>query len=575
MSDITDNLFTIANNIHRPSYYFRIEKGQIKINNLFQQWYAYYFDSTEQIQHLLDQHRESLSRIDRKCLQNDRLFTAVQKYNQAVSRSKEQPILGQKALANRCKLQLIDNPKIAEWNPAKIKVSDLPIPEELTHDKPEIVKEKRMFFQHNIRRYPNDRIDHSEEAGRIFFSTLRERILSTIGKIVEAASSFFGSQVTYFQKYHYRKNKETDQKIYAPSLTSPLAHTDEPTSYWLGHASLFLGIPLKSDKGSTSPFYVITDPVEGDLHNLLYPRQTRIGKPIDEMPAPHVYLLSHNHLDHYSEETIKKLLSQQPVMLVPKGDKSRLDAVAKKLGFATHNIYELDWWEKKEIAFTKNGERFQMQISATPSRHWTGQGPCGGHESTFLGYVISGHEKGDIYFAGDTARLNEDHLSKLSSEFNIRWNFQPGGPDEVRKDMESTHQSSVDGMWAHMKLLLPKIYREGMEKEEFLKRAKERKCIYMHTMTFKLGNLHLSDTQESVEKVLLALQGKKVELKNYEQQVADELKGMREKLLFARGEKLTDGELAQLLLEVVIVPKIGSRIHLETSKYEQVGQTFF
>ena len=32
--------------------------------------------------------------------------------------------------------------------------------------------------------------------------------------------------------------------------------------------------------------------------------------------------------------------------------------------------------------------------------------------------------KGDIYFAGDTARLNDDHIDKLREHFNIRWNFQ-------------------------------------------------------------------------------------------------------------------------------------------------------
>jgi len=77
-------------------------------------------------------------------------------------------------------------------------------------------------------------------------------------------------------------------------------------------------------------------------------------------------------------------------------NKSRYSALAKDLGFGDTNIIELDWWEKKEISFEKNGETFSMQISATPARHWSGQGPCGGHESTFLGYVIQGHEDGDI-----------------------------------------------------------------------------------------------------------------------------------------------------------------------------------
>lgn len=357
----------------------------------------------------------------------------------------------------------------------------------------------------------------------------------------------------------------------------PQEVSSSPTSFWLGHATLFLTVPLQSASGKNALFNIITDPVEGDLSALLYPRQTRFARPLEEVPAPHIYLLSHNHLDHFEKASVEKLFAQQPLMIVPQGDGERYRSIAKNLGFDGDNIIELNWWEKKEILFEKDGEQFALQITATPANHWCGQGPLGGHESTFLGYVIQGNPSGDIYFAGDTARLNENHIQKLKEHFNIRWSFQPGGPDEMRKDMESTHQASVDGLWMHFKVMIPKIHQKGMSKSDFLIKARELKTIYMHTMTFKLGNLHLSDTKESIENVLKVLRKEKPidQLKKYEQQVVDELSALGQSLKFAEGEVLTQGEIADLLQATVIVPKIGSRLALSEAKKAQSDLCYF
>lgn len=590
LDSIKANLFAIANNIHRNPFYFRIETGKngtrlIKETGFLRERFLSFFYSSknhnEKLQKLLDQNVRDLSNIerdhfiDRETAETTELFIAVQKYNQTIERNKKFP----KTLGNKIDLKGVQNPKVSELNPSKIlSVKNEPLPEHLQKDKPHVCKEYRSCSKHSVRRYPGDKINHSNAAGRIFICTQTERLLSAIGRMIEACLKIFGCRVTAFQKYHYRKNGETDAEIYATPISPLNTSSNEPTSFWLGHASLFLNIPLKSQTGKTASFTIITDPVEEDLDPFLYPRQTKFARSIETMPAPDVYLLSHNHLDHYSETTIKKLFAQQPLMIVPKGDKSRYSSIAKQLGYDDKNILELDWWEKKSISFEKNGETFSMQISATPARHWSGQGPCGGHESTFLGYVIQGHEDGDIYFAGDTARLNEDHIDKLRDRFDIKWSFQPGGPDEARKEMENTHQASVDGLWMHFKLMISKIYVKGMDKEEFLKRAKGLKTVYMHTMTFKLGNLHVGDTKESVQKVLQALTSGEPDsrgLKSYEMQVYRELSRFADQLEFRNNEKLTNSETALLLGETVIVPKIGSRIGLKEAKANQLPSTFF
>lgn len=586
---ITNNLFIISNNIHKDCSDFRVESAKdgnhiIKKNSFLRKILLYFFYSGDShkktLQKLINQNVSDLSNLSIEefisplTAEMTELFISAQKYNQTLERTKNYP----KTLGNQLSLNLVCNQKVLELNPSKLlAVKNDPIPEHLQKDKPQVVAENRMCVKHRIRRYPGDNIDHSAEGARIFMSTQKERLLSTVGSVLESVGKLFKFEVTAFQKYHYRKHGETDAQIYARP-TSPLSNAPVgPTSFWLGHASLFLSVPLKSKTGKRAAFNVITDPVEGDLNAILYPRQTKFALPIEKIPAPDIYLLSHNHLDHYNKDTVKKLFSQQPLMIVPQGDKSRYSKIAKELGFSDTNIIELDWWEKKEITFEKNGETFSMQISATPARHWTGQGPCGGHESTFLGYVIQGNEAGDIYFAGDTARLNEDHIQKLQNQFKIKWSFQPGGPDEVRNDMESTHQASVDGLWMHFKMMIPQIYREGMEKQEFLKHAAELKTIYMHTMTYKLGNLHLSDTKDSVEKVLKALETDEIsvlELKSYELQVYRELCELSDRLVFSDNQKLLHSEVSLMLAQTVIVPKIGSRLDLVEHKSAQKEQIY-
>jgi len=590
LNSIKNNLLIISDNIHRNPYHFRIEVEKngiqiIKKNGfLREKFFSCFYSgqaSKKTLHDLINQNVRDLSNIEREHFiiqqtsETTELFIAVLKYNQTIERTKNFSA----TLGSKITLNLVKNPKVLELNPSKIlSVKDVPVSESLQNDKPLVRKENRLCTKHNVRRYPGDKIDHSAEAGRIFISTQKERLLSIIGRIIEAVSGRFGCKVTAFQKYHYRQHNETDAQIYAEPI-SPLSNALlEPTSFWLGHASLFMSIPLKSQGGKIASFHIITDPVEGDLNTILYPRQTKFALPIEKVPPPDLYLLSHNHLDHYSKDTVKKLFAQQPIMIVPQGDKSRYSSLAKELGFGDANIIELDWWEKREITFEKNGETFSMQISAAPARHWSGQGPCGGHESTFLGYVIQGHEDGDIYFAGDTARLNDDHIKKLQDHFKIKWNFQPGGPDEVRKDMESTHQASVDGLWMHFKMMIPKIYTKGMDKQEFLKQAKELKTIYMHTMTYKLGNLHISDTKDSIAKVLEALELGEVEslnLKSYEKQVYQELCDLADGLQFSSNEKLLHSEAALLLAETVIVPKIGSRIGLKEAKVNQIKNVYF
>lgn len=386
--------------------------------------------------------------------------------------------------------------------------------QKLEEDGPTTYSARKFSFRHpfkkrDIRLYPTDidakgkPIPHGKEAGRILSSTQKERLKSYLGSKLEFFAGIFGCKVDRFKKYHYNSHNEPKDAYWMKDdALAPFEFHEgkaSPKSYWVGHATKIISIPGCN---------ILTDVVKGHLARGLYNRQTEIAAPIEKLPMCDISILSHNHLDHYDKNAIKQLLAQQPIMIAPVGDGHRYT----EMGFV--NVVELEWWESQEIKIVRGGETHHVKITATPARHWAGQGPCGGHDSSFLGYVIESDKlDGSVYFAGDTARLSADHIKKLRDHFpDLKLMSVPGGPDGgigpgQREDLESTHQASVDGLWMHMELFM----RSTLEKnpdislDEFKKQMETKKTVFMHTMTYKLGNLHLSDTKDSVLKVLDAL----------------------------------------------------------------------
>lgn len=775
---LTQNLQTLGSHVRAggeiKASHLRIGKrrteGQttyvLKTNNLFKRTIskmrgeAHTDELAAFISNDVQQKAQGVNRSDLEA--HPELTAALQRYDQSVTRNQQKVSTPKRS---RIPLNVVNSavtPKAAKV----VEVTKSGPHVDTRKDKTDETKQRRFGHVHTVRIYRGDHIDHGTEAFSIFLSTQKERFLNAVGR----AFRRLGFRAASFDQYRYKQNMDSPDALIYKSDDHPMAIAEDtirlaptdplpaPTSYWLGHASIMFGVTVRSasDPSRATTLRVITDPVEGDLNAFLYPRMTKIAKEMQELPAPHVYLLSHNHLDHYSHDTINKLVAQQPVMVVPKGDGHRY----RELGF--EHVQELDWWEGADVTFEQEGHLYNLDITAVPARHWAGQGPCGGHDATFLGYVI-GHEQGDVYFAGDTARLSTEekptsetetqkefrkalanmpsadtvlqtalriekqidsitdpqqlseqlalqdiaqevyqtrrlaerlqgeannirknigsnpsseegkgrkalalrraayldsqaelalqraaegevasqisHVTALQSLFNIRYNFQPGGPDEVRKDMESTHQASVDSLWMHSKLIFEKFYRRDMAKSEFLDISSRAKTVLMHTMTFKLGNLKLMDTRDSLNKVvsklegedlttLEAIQAKKNEiditlnhraqrkypeprhaiskrqrealekkraayvanhrdavteeatqLKSYELQVLEELVTLCETMTFVDDEgepcHLTPPEMARLLRETVIVPKIGSNLALGTPKNDQIDRCIF
>lgn len=405
--------------------------------------------------------------------------------------------------------------------------------------------------------------EHSAEAARIFFSTQWQRVKGWLSSLL----SKIGIHV--FETARYAEHDYLDSDIYAHDLAIDPSHPEKASHYWIGHASNFLSVP--TEKG---PLNVLTDPLEGNLIKGLYPRMTKEGNLIEatddrKLPKVDVVIISHNHRDHLMPSTLALLVKQQPKMIVPQGD----EALLRGMGFK--HVVGLQWWEQAVINDDKQHEL--LRVTAVPDRHWSQRTLTDKHRSAFNGYVLqSAQLEGDIYFAGDTALMDDSLTNPLFEHFNITTSIQPGGPDERRSDMESTHQSSADGILMHFKMLkkrydkaVPQGVEHGeepvhqLDKAAFLHEAATVKTIYNHTATFKLGNLRLRDTHYSLQRVIAAFhQGDKWAQKHlalHEFKVYQKVLDLSRQMTFNHGDTLSPEEIGNLILQSVVSPKIGQR----------------
>ncbi|MBL7481709.1 MBL fold metallo-hydrolase [Legionella bononiensis] len=416
---------------------------------------------------------------------------------------------------------------------------------------------------------PDDHLahQHGTEALRIFISTQWERFKGFIHRLLANIGIYV------FENAPYEEHDYIHTDIYANDFAVDPFQPEEASYFFDGHATNLIAIPTEHNA-----LTVLTDPVEGDLNPLFYPRMTHVANPVNNqdermLPKVDVIIISHNHRDHVDTQTLKRLVNQQPLMVIPEGD----FALFNRLGFK--RIVELKWWEQATIK-EKNQEI--LRITAVPTRHWSGRGLTDAHRSAFNGYVLQAPSmSSDIYFAGDTALMDDEISAPIFELFNVQTSIQPGGPDEVREDMQSTHQSSADTLLMHFKMLLAWYKKQNTQDlkpdlEQFLESSKAFKTIYNHTSTFKLGNLRLRDTFYSVNRIIAAFGEEehlqKSHLTPYEYEVFTNIKTIVGTMVFSNGETLSNENLRDMILHSVVIPKIGQRLTLSSELKQDVSK---
>ncbi|MBQ4812669.1 hypothetical protein A7985_21080 [Pseudoalteromonas luteoviolacea] len=210
-------------------------------------------------------------------------------------------------------------------------------------------------------------------------------------------SLFSLSYSGYDKSYGYN----FEENFYPASISS---HSRNVIT-WLGHAS-FLIQDNQGNSYLTDPVFGEFDGIVGTIGTVIFDELKRLGPaPVDpkELTFVDSVLISHNHYDHFSNETLSKLGDDADIFL-PLGMQNELASHFNK-------VYALDWFTEVEYK--------QSNIHFVPAHHNSQRGVFDKNESLWGGWVINTGEH-TIYFSGDTgySQIFKD-IQKKYGDFDV------------------------------------------------------------------------------------------------------------------------------------------------------------
>lgn len=221
----------------------------------------------------------------------------------------------------------------------------------------------------------------------------------------------------------------TDARIYETPVASGLRVT------WMGHSSLLIEID-----GAR----VLTDPVWDERASPMRwagpKRFFAAPLALKEMPRLDVVLVSHDHYDHLGESTIRTLARMESMRGVEWVTSLGVGEILEQYGVHRTKITELDWTE----SFT--GASKGLEITALPSRHFSGRSMFNRFETLWSSFVLQG-PRHKVYFGADSGwwegfkEIGAAHgpfdLTMLEiGAFNELWKDIHMGPDGAAQAFE-------------------------------------------------------------------------------------------------------------------------------------------
>ncbi|SEO83875.1 MBL fold metallo-hydrolase [Paenibacillus sp. OV219] len=160
---------------------------------------------------------------------------------------------------------------------------------------------------------------------------------------------------------------------------------DQPQVTWFGHSAFLLELegrrllfdPMFAKSPSPVPIF------GGKRYSGSLPLEP------EDFPQLDAIILSHDHYDHLHKGSILKLRQKTNRFIVPLGVGSRL----RSWGIDPAQITEHDWWEELEL--------FQLKLTCTPARHFSGRGLLDRNSTLWSSWVIAG-ERHKVFYSGDS-----------------------------------------------------------------------------------------------------------------------------------------------------------------------------
>jgi L-ascorbate metabolism protein UlaG (beta-lactamase superfamily) len=220
----------------------------------------------------------------------------------------------------------------------------------------------------------------------------------------------------------------TDVSVYGAAPESGLRVT------WMGHSSMLLEM---------DGLRVLVDPVWDERASpstwagpkRFYAAPLRL----EDLPGVDVVLVSHDHYDHLGEATIRRLAGLESMRGARWVTSLGVGEALRKFGVRGEQIAELDWTQSVTVG--------GLEITAVPSRHFSGRGLMNRFETLWSAFVLRG-TKHRVYFGADSgwwegfaeigAAYGPFDLAMLEiGAFDVMWDGIHLGPDGAARAFEA------------------------------------------------------------------------------------------------------------------------------------------
>jgi L-ascorbate metabolism protein UlaG (beta-lactamase superfamily) len=201
---------------------------------------------------------------------------------------------------------------------------------------------------------------------------------------------------------------------------------------WIGHASFLI---------QTHDTNVLVDPNWAKWLKVIK-RLKPPGFEIHHLPQIDYVLVTHAHFDHLDRRTLRKIASDQPIV-VPVG----VGNLVHDLGF--NIVHELDDWQRVELG--------PLCVTMTPCHHWGARFLADSHRR-FGGFVIDAEGR-SVFHCGDTAYF--EGFREIGDRFDIDIALLPIGAYDPPSGRE-VHMNPEEAVQAftelRAKMLVPMHY---------------------------------------------------------------------------------------------------------------------
>jgi L-ascorbate metabolism protein UlaG (beta-lactamase superfamily) len=211
-------------------------------------------------------------------------------------------------------------------------------------------------------------------------------------------------------RYLTNREERTPKRQLGPFRTNARVYENPPASglrvTWMGHSSML--VEIDGIRVLVDPVWdQRAAPVEWAGPKRFFAAPLRL----EEMPRVDVVLVSHDHYDHLGARTLRHLAQMEAVAEARWVTTLGVGKILGELGVNAGHVTELDWTENLRVG--------DLELTALPTRHFSGRSLFTRFETLWTSFVLAG-PKHRVYYGADSGEWEGfNEIGRLYGPFDL------------------------------------------------------------------------------------------------------------------------------------------------------------